>query len=437
MPQCENRVDFKRRPRAGDSPARNQLGTFMRLDKKTSRVGAAVVLCALIFAAVAYFTGLIGGQPKLGVVTASAEVEEKSAARPVASPTEPESVDLTDTQRNSVKVESVGEHLFPIEKVAVGSIDFNEDMSVQVFTPYQGKIIAAFGQIGDFVKKGQTLFTIDSPDLLQAESTLIAAAGVMELTSRALARLKLLYETRAVAQKDLEQGISDQQTAEGALRAARDALRVFGKTQVDIDQIVAQRKADPTLVVSSPIDGRITARAAAPGLLVQPGSAPAPYVVNDISTMWMLANVIESDIPNYSVGQEVRVKVTAYPERVFEGKISTIGSLVDPSTHRVLVRSEIADPEHRLLFGMYANFVIRTGDPVRAVAVPLNGIVREGDGTMSAWVTTDKHRFIKRTVEIGLQRDGYDQILKGLAPGELIATDGAIFLSNMLYLTVR
>jgi cobalt-zinc-cadmium efflux system membrane fusion protein len=415
----------------------------MRLEKKTSRVGLAVAVCALIVAAAAYFTGMVGGQPKLGVVTASAEVEEKNsvqsatAGRPAATVAESESVDLTDTQRNSVNVEPVGEHLFPIEKVAVGSIDFNEDMSVQVFTPYQGKIIAAFGQIGDFVKKGQTLFTIDSPDLLQAESTLIAAAGVMELTSRALARLKLLYETRAVAQKDLEQGISDQQTAEGALRAARDALRVFGKTQADIDQIVAERKADPTLVVPSPIDGRITARTAAPGLLVQPGSAPAPYVVNDISTMWMLANVIESDIPNYSVGQEVRVKVTAYPDRVFEGKISTIGSLVDPNTHRVLVRSEIVDPEHRLLFGMYANFVIRTGDPVRAVAVPLNGIVREGDGTMSAWVTTDKHHFVKRTVEIGLQRDGYDEILKGLKPGELIATDGAIFLSNMLYLTVR
>jgi cobalt-zinc-cadmium efflux system membrane fusion protein len=415
----------------------------MRLEKKTSRVGLAVAVCALIVAAAAYFTGMVGGQPKLGVVTASAEVEEKNsvqsatAGRPAATVAESESVDLTDTQRNSVNVEPVGEHLFPIEKVAVGSIDFNEDMSVQVFTPYQGKIIAAFGQIGDFVKKGQTLFTIDSPDLLQAESTLIAAAGVMELTSRALARLKLLYETRAVAQKDLEQGISDQQTAEGALRAARDALRVFGKTQADIDQIVAERKADPTLVVPSPIDGRITARTAAPGLLVQPGSAPAPYVVNDISTMWMLANVIESDIPNYSVGQEVRVKVTAYPDRVFEGKISTIGSLVDPNTHRVLVRSEIVDPEHRLLFGMYANFVIRTGDPVRAVAVPLNGIVREGDGTMSAWVTTDKHHFVKRTVEIGLQRDGYDEILKGLKPGELIATDGAIFLSNMLYLTLR
>ena len=169
-------------------------------------------------------------------------------------------------------------------------------------------------------------------------------------------------------------------------------------------------------------------------LFVQPGTAPAPYVVSDISTMWMIANVIESDIPNYHLGQEVRVKVTAYPERVFEGKITTIGSLVDPSTHRVFVRSEIDDPDHLLLFGMYASFVIRTGEPVRATAVPVNAVVREGDGTRTIWVTNDRRHFVKRIVEIGLQRDGYNQILKGLAPGETIATDGAIFLSNLLIL---
>jgi cobalt-zinc-cadmium efflux system membrane fusion protein len=83
---------------------------------------------------------------------------------------------------------------------------------------------------------------------------------------------------------------------------------------------------------------------------------------------------------------------------------------------------------------MFATFVIRTGQPVHAPAVPLNGVVREGDGTMSVWVlTSDRHRFQRRTVKIGLQRDGYDQILEGLRPGESVATDGAILLSNMLF----
>jgi membrane fusion protein, heavy metal efflux system len=358
-------------------------------------------------------------------------------SEPVRNAPNAQTLQLSETQMGSVKVERVGEHVFPIETAAVGGIDFNEDMSVQVFTNYQGRIIQLFAEVGDEVKKGKALFTIDSPDLLQAESTLIAAAAVLELTTRTLNRLKELYQTRAVAQKDLEQAISDQQTAEGALRAARDSVRQFGKTDAEIDRMVAERHVDPTLVIPSPIEGRITARNAAPGLFVQPGNPPPPYIVADISTMWMLANVAESDIPAIHLGQEVKVEVTAYPGRIFEGKISTIGSMVDPNTRRVLVRSEIADPQHELQSGMFANFVIRTREPVRSVAVPLDGVVREGDGTMTVWVTTDRRQFTKRTVKIGLQHQGYRQILEGLQSGELVATEGAVFLSNMLVTAAR
>jgi cobalt-zinc-cadmium efflux system membrane fusion protein len=341
-------------------------------------------------------------------------------------------LDLSDSQLAAVKVEPVEEREFPVEKEAVGSIDFNEEMEVQVFTPYQGKIIALFAAIGDDVKKGQKLFTIDSPDLLAAESNLIAAAGVMDLTTRNLARLKELYKTLAVSQHDLEQAISDQQTAEANLRTGRDAVRIFGKSEAEIDRIVAERTADPTLVVPSPIDGRITDRVAAPGLFVQPGSPPAPFTMADINTMWMLANVVENDSPAFRLGQAVKVRLSAFPDRAFDGKITTIGSTVDPNTRRVLVRSEIEDPHHELRSGMFGNFSISIGKPVRSPAVPLSGVVREGDGTQTVWVTADRRRFTRRTVKIGQPRDGYRQILEGLQPGELVATDGAVFLDNMV-----
>ena len=406
-----------------------------------TKTKAITALCALglTLAVGAYAGGYITGNLPLGpgpkvaiAATDTGPPSAEAANRASDSGRSTDSLELTEKQRETVKVEAVMERPFPIEKQSVGSIDFNEDMTLQVFTPYQGRIIRLFAEVGDDVKKGQTLFTIDSPDLLQAESTLIAAAGVLELTSRNLARLKELYQSRAVSQKDLDQAVSDQQTAEGNLRAARDAVRIFGKVDADIDGIIARRLADPTLVVSSPIDGRITARNAAPGLFVQPGGAPAPFSVANVSTMWMLANVAESDSPALHVGQEVTVNVAAFPDKVFEGRISTVGSIVDPNTRRVLVRSEIADPRHELRSGMFANFVISTGDPMRSPGVPLDGVVREGDGTMTVWVTTDRRRFTKRTVKIGLERDGYRQILEGLQHGELVATDGAIFLSNML-----
>ncbi|MGO4682376.1 efflux RND transporter periplasmic adaptor subunit [Hyphomicrobium sp. 2TAF46] len=342
------------------------------------------------------------------------------------------SVELNEKQMSTVKVGAVREHEFPVEKAAVGSIDFNEDVTLQVFTPYQGRILETFAKVGDDVKKGQMLFTIDSPDLLQACSTLISAAGVLELTTRALKRLSLLYESKAVAQKDLEQAVSDQQTAEGTLKAARDAVRIFGKTEAEVDAIIKDREADSKLVVKSPIDGRITARNAAPGLFVQPGNAPAPYSVANTSIMWMLANVAESDVSAIHVGQEVEVTVVTYPNKIFTGHISAINSNVDPNTHRMLVRSEIEDPHHELRSGMFARFAITTGAPVRSLAVPLDGVVREGDGTMTVWVTTNRKQFTQRTVKIGERKDGLRQILDGLQPGELVATEGAIFLSNML-----
>jgi cobalt-zinc-cadmium efflux system membrane fusion protein len=339
-------------------------------------------------------------------------------------------VELTEKQASTLKIAAVGTRDFVLFKTAVGTIDFNENMLVQVSSQYQGKIIKAFSNIGDEVKLGDILFTIDSPDLLQAESTLLAAAGVLELQKRTLARTTQLVKSGGAAQKDLDQATSDEQTAEGNFKAGRDAVRIFGKTDAQIEQILAERKVDSTLVVPSPISGRIIARSAAPGLLTQPGATPAPYAVAALSTMWMLANVIETDAPAYKLGQDVEVRVPAYPETVFKGHVTALGSVIDPNSHRQLVRSEIEDPQHLLRSGMFASFVIRVGDPVRSPTVPVAGIVREGDGTMTAWVTRDRHRFLRRTVKLGLQQDGWAQILDGLQAGEDAVTDGAVFLSN-------
>jgi membrane fusion protein, heavy metal efflux system len=341
-----------------------------------------------------------------------------------------EAVELSDAQLGMISIGAVSEHSFPIQTEAVGNIDFNEDMAAQVFPPYQGRIVKLFAMLGDNVKRGQPLLTILSPDLIQAESGLIAAAGVADLTTHALERAKQLFEVQGMAEKDLQQAISDQQTAEGALKAARDAVAVFGKSESEIDRMVKTRTIDPYLVVPCPITGRITARTAAPGDFVQPGNVPAPYSVADISRIWMNASVTESDMPRVRKGQQVHVSVMAFPGRVFDGEISMVGATVDPQLHRGLVRAEIDDPKHELLPGMFASFVIVTGAPVSAVAVPVDGIVREGDGTMTVWFATDGHHFRKGMVKVGLQHAGYDQILEGVGSGARIVIKGAVFLDN-------
>jgi cobalt-zinc-cadmium efflux system membrane fusion protein len=387
-----------------------------------TKIILAVVVTAAVF-------GLVWAKLMMSSPSVHAESTEE---RRSASSAPPQYVDLSEKQASALKIGPVESRDFKVVKTAVGTIDFNENLLVQVFSQYPGKIIKAFYNVGDDVKQGDSLFTIDSPDLLQAESTLLASAGVLELQKKTLARVTGLLKQGGMAQKDVDQATSDEQTAEGNFKAAQNAVRIFGKTDAEIDHVLVNRKIDSTLVVPSPISGRVVTRNAAPGFLTQPGTPPPPFQIADVSTMWMIANVIETDAPAYKLGQEVEVTVPAYPDKVFKGHVTNLGSMIDPNSHRQLVRSEIDDPEHLLRSGMFASFRIRVGAPVRSMAVPADGVVREGDGTMTVWVTSDRRRFTKRTVNTGIRQDDWVQILDGIQPGDTVVTDGAVFLSNKL-----
>jgi cobalt-zinc-cadmium efflux system membrane fusion protein len=402
------------------------------IDAKSAAIGggaAAIVVVGLMLAFSGWTqpTALYGPQPEPGRAGASAVTVAPRG----------DSVTLSGPQMQHVKVEPVEEHEFANQRDAIGNIDFNQDRSVQVFTSYQGKIRNVFAKVGDDVAKGKPLFDIDSPDYVQAQSTLISASGTLKLTTKALERARQLFEIQGLSQKDLDQAVSDQQGAEAGYKAARDAMAIFGTTPAEMERVVEQRKINSILIVTSPIAGRITARNAQPGLLVQPGSGTAPFTVSDISTMWMQAFVPEADTPLLQVGQSVEVKALAYPGRVFAGTVTTIGATIDPATHRMLVRSEVKDPRHELRPGMFTSFQIRTGDASRSPAIAADGIVREGDGTMTAWVTTDRKRFVRRVVKLGQSQDGLVQIVDGLKPGELAANEGALFLSNAAALASR
>lgn len=404
------------------------MGRLARNTEDGIVVSTRQVRCAIVPTAVAAIL-------TLGLIMAAGCSRKPTAAPDATAHAEApstDSVEITDGQIGKIKVEQIPLHTFIDRRSAVGLIDFNADRTVQVFATYPGRILSPRAKAGDDVKAGAILFSVDSPDLAAAESTLIGAAATRELTRRALERAEGLYKLEGYAQKDYEQAVADEKTADGAYRAARDAVRIFGKSDAEIDRIIATRKVDAVMPVRSPITGRVVARNAAEGVLVQPGAAPAPYTVADISTMWLLASVTESDLPAVQPGQPVDVRVQALAGRTFHGKVTNVSAGVDPSTHHATVRAEVADPQHELRSQMLATFAITTGAPRAASGIPVTGVVREGDGTMTVWVTTDRRKFTHRTVTLGLEQDGYVEITSGVKSGELVATDGALFLSNAL-----
>lgn len=298
-----------------------------------------------------------------GVPGAYAQPPSSSPAVSNAAPVDA-AVELSANQLSAIKIEPVKNFLFPVEKEAPGSVGFDRD-----------------------------------PAEIQAESTLLAAAGTAQVASNELVRAKALYETNGVAQRELEQAVSDDETAEAALRSAQYAVLALGVKGEEIDQMLAA--------------GRIDAKPA-------------------MNAKWVLADVMESDSPSLRVDQPVKVRLTAFPDRTFNGKVSRIYTTVDPNLHRQPIRCEVEDPENELHVGMLANVTIQVSDPVESLALPLNGVVREGDGTMTAWVTADRKHFTQKIIKTGLREDGKVQVLDGLQAGQLAVTDGAIFLDNMI-----
>jgi cobalt-zinc-cadmium efflux system membrane fusion protein len=352
-------------------------------------------------------------------------------------------VTLEARQMQRIRLETVDVRTFYAEKLATGRIAFNEELMTPVFSPYAGRVLHLIAKPGDAVKLGAPLLELYTPDLVQAESDLIAAASTvakakttLNLARRTEERQHQLYLDKAAALKDWEQAQSDLQNAESdlhaaeaALLAARDRLRVFGKSDSDIARVEREHTIDRVTTVGSPMAGTVTARKVGPGQYIRPDNADPLFVIADLSRMWMLANVYETDVPLIKVGQPVEVSVAAYPNETFKASISYIGAAVDPGTHRVDVRAVVENHEQKLKPEMFATFRITTDADLQALAVPLRAIVREGEKT-SVWVAQGANQFARREVAIGLEHEGYVQILSGVQAGEQVVAEEGLLLSG-------
>jgi len=355
-----------------------------------------------------------------------------------------ESVRVTADQMHQLDIVKVELCSFRLLKPAIGQIAFNEDASTVVLTPFSGRVTRLIAKIGDDVKRGDPLFEIDSPEVVQTQTDLIAAVQALEksrhqlaLTKRVADRQAGLFAEKATSQRELEQARADYasaetdlRTAEGTLAAARNRLRVLvGRSEEEVGRVERERLINPLITINAPIDGTVIGRKVGPGQYVRSDSGDPLYSISNLSTMWLKANVPENDIPLVRVGHEIEVRVAAVPGRVFKARVIAIGAASDSATRRVSVRSEIANPDGALKSEMFATFKIATGDGELSPGVPTEAVIWEGD-VATVWAEREPMVFQRRKVKIGLEQEGTLQVLEGLKPGELVVGRGAIFVDN-------
>ncbi|MEA2741574.1 MAG: rane fusion protein heavy metal efflux system [Acetobacteraceae bacterium] len=409
--------------------------------------GKAQTAILLLVAGVAV-TVFVIGPAALRQFSSAVPAQETSAVAAPASGTEP--FKITDRQWAALKIQPVQERVFQDASETDGKIALDDDLETPVFSPYSGRVTRLLARSGDQVKKGDPLFGIQATELAQAQNDLITAVSGLR-TARAQLNLATtnerrqheLYNAQGAALKDWQQAQVDLATAQGgmngasiALAAVRNRLRIFGKSDSDIDQLETTAdilRVDAETLVGAPIAGTVVQRQVGLGqniVSASSGASSPVFMIGDLSKVWMIGNAREEDAPALHKGNVVEVRVLAIPNKVFKARLTYVASSIDTNTHRLAVRAEVDNPNGELKPEMFASFRIITSEDAVAPGVPESAVVYEG-ARAHVWLADAGSKALEiRPIKIGRSRDGLVEALQGLKPGDQIVTSGAVFIDR-------
>src|SRR5271167_3088208 len=347
---------------------------------------------------------------------------------PAAAASPPGTFHATPQQLKSFTVESVQTHAFVSEELTEGKIGVNGDRATPVISPYSGRVTRVIAGLGDTLKAGAPLATLEASEFVQAQNDLQVAAAQVKLARINEARKHALYDAKGGSLQDWQQAQADLTAAETALDSVRNRLQIFGRSPADIAKLETSQTMNPVATITAPIAGVVVDRQIGPGQYLQAGGAPV-FTIADPTSVWLLANVRESDSGEVKLGQPVEVRVLAYPKRVFKARVTYVAAVVDAVTHRLPVRAEVENHDLALKPEMFATFRILTSGATESPAVPQAAVVYEG-AAAHVWVVAGDGLLAYRAIRTGRSSDGLVEVLDGLQAGERVVTKGGLFIDQ-------
>jgi cobalt-zinc-cadmium efflux system membrane fusion protein len=306
-----------------------------------------------------------------------------------------------------------------------GAVAYNSFRTTPVITQVSGPVSRVVVVPGQRVKQGEPMLYVSSPDYSQLRTNYLKAKDASILAQKANARAQDLYQHQAIAEQNVEQAESAEVQANGDLVAAEAALKVMG-----ISDPEALVKAPPSfeVPVRAPISGLVVEQDVSAGQLVQPGATQC-FMISDISTVWVLVNVYQNDLPYVRIGDTVAIQTDAYPE-TFHGKISYVAASLDPSTRTLQARIETPNPGEKLKKDMYVVATVNAGAIKNAIALPDAAVLRDSDSQNQpfVYVAVGSGQFGRLPVTVGESLNGQTEITSGLKPGDQVIGNGSLFL---------
>jgi cobalt-zinc-cadmium efflux system membrane fusion protein len=368
------------------------------------------------------------------LATSCARQPDKAAepAAPTSGGTaeKPRELTLDAAQRQKIRLETVAVTSFRRTIETTGTIAFNQDRATQVLAPISGPVSRIQVEVGARVARGQALATVASPDFA-ADVSALRKAEAMARNARRVADLdQQLWKNDAIARRDLEQAETDAVAVEADRDAALQQLRDLGVDARTLSDIQQNRPAaGGGGLIRSPLAGTVVEKLITPGQLLQAGATPC-FTVADLSTVWVIANIFESDLPFVAAGDSARV-LTNGPGGPIAGKVDYIAAMVDPTTRAISVRIVAPNPNGTLKRDLYVRIAIQASRESSGLLVPVSAVLRDDENLPFVLVTTaGDGTFARRRVQIGSREGDRQEITSGLSAGETVVVEGGLFLQT-------
>ena len=311
-----------------------------------------------------------------------------------------------------------------------GTVQPNAYRTTVVTSLVGGRVTRVSAELGQTVRRGQTLAEVYSPELAEAETRFVAARAALDAHERELRRTEKLVDIGAASRQELERIHAEHTAATTMLQSNRSRLTLLGISDAQVAKLAAGTSVTPTVAISAPLDGVVTARVANIGVNVDP-SVPL-FTVADLSTVWIVGDLNERDLARVRVGSPVTVTAASSPGATREGKISYIDPQLKLDTRTAQLRVEIANPGGQLRLGMFVDVEVQEeGRGGTAVAVPRGAVQMAGDRAV-VYVAGPGQvgQFTERAVETGQTVGDSIQILSGLTPGDVIVAKGSFAIRS-------
>ncbi|HYS18524.1 MAG TPA: efflux RND transporter periplasmic adaptor subunit [Candidatus Binatia bacterium] len=310
-----------------------------------------------------------------------------------------------------------------------GKVQFNEEALVRVHAPATGRVLEIFARPGDVVEPGARLFVMDSADLGAAKADYAKAVADVERSAAAARLSRELFEVHAVAQKELREAENDARKAIAERERAASRLQTLGVSPQQLADIAARADTATTIVVRAPRDGVVVERNVTPGQVVAYGQSDTPvnlFVIADLGTMWVVADVYEPDVPRLRRDEPMVATLRCCPGERYEGRVSYISDAVDKETRTVKVRSIVVNRGRTLKAEMFVNVAIATGT-TRALTIPQSAVHRESS-EIYVLIVKAKDQLERRPVVLGDDLGDAVEVTSGLGVADRVVSTGSILL---------